>query len=130
VAPLIDRRLALDRILHRRDLLGRMALPFLDFAGDAQRLARAIGLGRVAGKARVGEVGVVHDLAGRLDGIDAPAPFACRQFRAPRRRVQGGGQVHITQLGPIVDGMAGPDQVARFQLGPGAVIENLGEVNF
>ena len=59
-----------ERGLHFGEALGRVRLPRLDLADHAQRLAAAVGLGRVAGKALVGEVGIVLERARRLDDVN------------------------------------------------------------
>ena len=65
-----------DEHLHLGEALGRVRVPRLDLADHAQRRARAVGLGRVAGEALIREVGVVLERAGRLDEVDALSPLA------------------------------------------------------
>ncbi|AKM06259.1 hypothetical protein AM2010_170 [Pelagerythrobacter marensis] len=112
------------RRLHLRQPLGRMGFPRLDLADDLERLARAVRLGRVAGEALVGEVGVVLERAGRLDDIDALPALALGQFTPPDRRVDRTGKVNPRQLSVgVVGGEAGREQVARREIGAGAVVE-------
>ena len=60
----------------------RMALPFRDLSQDAQRCARAIGLGGIAGEFLVGQVRIVDEFAGGLDKIDPLSRLAGREFGA------------------------------------------------
>ena len=101
-----------------------MAEPVLDLAGDPQRLRAAVGGGDVAGEFLVGEVRVVLERAGRLDGIDAAAGFAFGELGAPGRRLQSRGEVDVLEA--ALDEIAaetGADQVADGEVGPGAVVE-------
>ena len=77
-----------EEVLHLREALGRVGLPFGDLADDPQRRAGAVGGGRVAGEFLVGEVGIVDEFAGRLDDVDPLASFALGQLAAPDRRVE------------------------------------------
>lgn len=101
-----------------------MALPLGDFTDYAERRARAVGQGGVAGEFLVGEVGIVDDPAGRLDDVDPFAPRAPGQLGAPDRRLERAGQIDPGRILPraIVGGMAGGDQVAGAQVRAGAVI--------
>src|SRR5687768_12546582 len=106
-----------------------MAFPFADLADDSQRLAGAVGAGRVAGEFLVGEVGIVLERPGRLNDVDPLAPFSLGQLAAPDGRVQSGGEVDPGQPPLAVIGVeAGLEQIARLQVGAGAVVEGRGGV--
>ena len=111
-------------ILHRLQLLGRVADPMLDLAHHAQRIAGAVGRGNVAREFLVGEIGVVLELTRRLDDVDAPRPLAFRQLRAPGRRLQRRAEIDVLQ--PALDEIAakaGRDEVTDGEVGLGAVVE-------
>src|SRR5690606_26276464 len=115
--------------LHLRQPLGRMRLPLLDLADNAERFARAVGLSRIAGKALVGEVGIVLEGPGRLDDIDTLAPLSLRQLTPPCRRIERAGEVDPRQLAVgVVGGEAGREQIPRREIGAGAVVEGAGGV--
>src|SRR5690606_22964939 len=95
----------------------------------AQRGAAAVGLGDIAGKLLVREVRIVLEGAGRLDHVDALSTFALRQLAAPDRRVERAGEVDPRQLAVgVVRSEARREQVARSELGAGAVVERAGRV--
>src|SRR4029453_3554277 len=108
-----------------------MADPVLDLAGYAQRIAAAVGGGDVAGEFLVRQIWIVLIRAGRLDDIDPPAPLAPGHLRAPGGRVQGCAEIDVVQL-PL-DEVAvepRPDQVARPQVGLGAVVKDSARWDF
>ena len=84
--------------LHLGEALGRVRLPRRDLADHAQRGAAAIGFGRVAGKALVGEVRIVLERPGRLDDIDALEAVSLGQLTPPGRRVERAREVDPRQL--------------------------------
>lgn len=102
-------------------------MPVGDLAEDAERLAGAVGAGGIAGEFFVGEIGVVHDGAGWLDEVDSAGAVAECELCSPGGCVQGGGEIDVVRLLPlaVVGGVAGGDQVSRFQVGAGAVVELL-----
>jgi hypothetical protein len=116
-----------ERGLHLGEPLGRVGLPVRDLADYAQGLAAAVRLGRVAGKALVGEVGIVLERAGRVDDIDPLAALTFRQLAPPDRRVERAREVNPRQLAVrVVGSEAGREQVARREVGAGAVLEGAG----
>jgi len=121
---------ARERGFHLGEALRRVRLPGLDLADDAQRLAAAVGLGRVAGEAFVGEIGIVLERARRLDDVDALAALAPGQLAAPDRRVERAreGDPRLLAVG-VVGGVAGREQVVRREVGARAVVEGAGGVD-
>ena len=106
-----------------------MRLPLLDIADHAERLARAVGLGRIAGEALVGEVRIVLERPGRLDDIDALTALTLGQLAPPDRRIERAGEVDPRQLAVgVVGGEAGREKVAHGEVGAGAVVEGAGGV--
>ena len=65
-----------DAVEHPLHHLGGVALPGLDLADDAHRVAGPVGPGDVAGELLVRDVGVVLEGAGGLDDVDAAALLA------------------------------------------------------
>ena len=114
-----------EMLPHVLELFGRMALPFQDFAEDAQRGLRAIGFGRVAGEFLVCEIGVVDKGAGGFDLVDALAPVTLGQLGTPGRGFERGGEIGPARLlaAAVIRAVAGADQIAGAQIGAGAVIE-------
>ena len=55
---------------HPLEHLGGVALPVVDLADDAQRVAGAVGPRGVAGESLVGDVGVVLERAQGFDDVD------------------------------------------------------------
>src|SRR5262245_44830234 len=84
LASVVDRLFAGVVCFHGLDLSGRVRLPAEKFAHDAQRLARAIRLRRIAGKLLVRQIGVVDEGAGRFHYVDSAAAFTFGQIRSPR----------------------------------------------
>lgn len=89
----------LEVVEHRLQHLRRVALPVLLLGDDAHRVTGAVGAGDVAGEALVRDVRVVLEGSGGFHDVDAP-PFldpgerAC-QLRAPHRRLEQRGEVHV-----------------------------------
>lgn len=123
----------LDTVAHLLELFGRVACPRGDLADDAQRIAGAVGAGRIAGEFPIGEVGVVLELAVGRDDVDALARLALsrlslRQFGAPDRSLQSRGEVDEVRCldRAVVGHEAGDEEVAGFQIGLAAMIERAG----
>lgn len=76
-----------EMIAHRLQLLGGMSLPIRNLACDAQRIASAIRLRRIAGKLLVRQIRIIFNRAGRFDDVDSAASLACSQFGAPGRGI-------------------------------------------
>ena len=74
-----------------------MAHPVLDLPGDSQRLPGPVGLGRIAGEALVGQVGVILERTGGFDDVDPSRSLTLGQLRSPDSRIQP----QITQLAQI-----------------------------
>jgi hypothetical protein len=72
----------LEVVLHRFELFRGVPLPVRDFAGDPQRIARAVGLRRIAREPLVRQVGVILDRPRRFDGVDPARFFAGGQLGA------------------------------------------------
>lgn len=71
-----------EAVLHGLQLFGRVPLPIRDLAGDAQRLASPVGFRRIAGEFLVGQIRIIDDRAGRLDGVDPARSVAGGQLGA------------------------------------------------
>src|SRR5690606_32053476 len=83
-----------------------------------------VGLGGVAGESLVSQVGIVEELAGRLDDVDALPPIAPGELTAPDRCVQRAGEINPGQLAFTVVGIeARGEQVAHPKVGAGAMVE-------
>src|SRR5690606_12041747 len=73
------------------------------------------------------EVGIVLEGAGQRDDVDALAALTLRQLAPPDRRVERAREVDPRQLGVgVVGGVAGGEQLARREVGAGAVVEGAG----
>lgn len=118
---------SLQVVLHRFELFGGVPLPIRDLAGDAQRIARAVGPGRIARVPLVGQIGVVFDRAGRFHDVDPAAPLAASQLGAPGGCIQRGGQIDVGRLLPlsVVRLIPGLEEVARLQVRFRAMVETL-----
>src|SRR6516225_8632419 len=79
---------ALKAYAHGAKLGFGMSLPVADLADDQERRFGAEGLGRIAGKSFVGEIGVVFDGARGRHDIDAPDALPDRQLGPPGGGVQ------------------------------------------
>src|SRR5262249_31076025 len=114
-------------VFHFLQALGGVAHPAGDFAHDPERLTGAVGLRRVSRKFLVPEIGIVHDRAGRLHNVDPFPSVSVGQLGAPDGRVQRAGEIDPRCLFPraVIGAVANPDQISRFQVGSGAVIESL-----
>lgn len=66
-----------------------MTDPVDELAYHAQRLAGAEGLRRIPGEPLVRDVGVVLELACRLDDVDTPAALTRSELGTPGRGVEG-----------------------------------------
>ena len=78
---------------HARQLFGRMPDPVDKLTDNAQWLAAAKRLCRIPGELLVGDIGVVFELACRLDEVDPPGAFTSGEFGSPGRGVERGGEV-------------------------------------
>src|SRR4051812_44979603 len=84
-----------EPVPHSLHPLRRVTDPVGDLAHDPQRLAAAERVRRVPGELLVGDVGVVLELALRLDHVDTPATLAGSKLGAPDRGVKGRGEVDV-----------------------------------
>jgi hypothetical protein len=80
---------------HGLQLLRRMADPVEELTDNAERLTASKRLRRVSRELLVGDVGVVFEVACRLDHVDSPAALTRGEFGSPRCRVESGGEVDV-----------------------------------
>src|SRR6516162_2049269 len=80
---------------HARQLFGRMPNPVDKLTDNTQWLAAAKRLRRIPRELLVGEIGVVFEVAGRLDDVDSPGALTSGEFGSPGRGVEGGGEVDV-----------------------------------
>jgi hypothetical protein len=103
-------------VTHRPDLLGGVPEPVVELADDPDRLARAERPGGVAGQLLVGDVGIVLDLAERLDDVDPRSAVARCHLGAPGRGVQGLGAGGLIPLAiAVVGAIIPPRDRGRYQ---------------
>src|SRR5580765_6778953 len=72
-----------------------MTDPVEELANDAQRLAAAKGLRWIPGELLVGDIGVVLELAHRLDDVDASPALTGGELGAPDRGVESCAEVDV-----------------------------------
>ena len=82
-------------VAHRLLLVGGVPGPSVQLADDPHRHTGAVGPRRVTRELLVGQVRVVLQLAVDLDDVDAARAVATSELGAPRRGVEGSGDVYV-----------------------------------
>jgi hypothetical protein len=118
----------LQACTHARHLVGRMPDPVDQLTDHTQWLAAAKRLRRVPRELLVGEIGVVFELACRLDDVDSPGASTGGEFGSPGRGVERGGEIDVvvssarpgpvSSLGPLRSWTHGRGSAFHLRRGP------------